>query len=184
VMVDAVAPFKWSRQDVAEKSDVDWLMEWVAVLEDMCGASLALSRDEVERLNPEDRLRRLHQQLVKIGYLPEGAGYAMIQRILDAFKADQQMEYEPESRQPIPVLLVRTVAEGSLAQMHPEWRAWKQSVDWGWSSCSSVPVTVETVPGTHLTLIREPYVVKVAEVIERFCNQSCPRPGSGAPRLQ
>jgi thioesterase domain-containing protein len=69
---------------------------------------------------------------------------------------------------PGPITLFRAQSEDALEFEHG---SFSQVHDMGWGSLSSLPLTIEHIPGYHDTLIVEPYVQLLAERLQLHIDQ-------------
>ena len=90
------------------------------------------------------------------GILPAGAGPAHVRGILNVARAQDGTAYAPAADQSLPLALFR--AEEKSDPNHPTVGPLIADPALGWSRFSGREVPVYMVPGSHLTLVREPNV--------------------------
>jgi thioesterase domain-containing protein len=136
-----------------DMDDVTLLMDIVAYVANLWHKEgLSVSRDELERLGPEERLDHVLGLLRGADFLPPGAGTTQLRRALAVYRANgfAVRSYQP-SPYPGGIRLFRA-AEAS-----------EPGSDLGWSRLAAGPVEVEPVPGHHLSLLAEPNVGQLAK---------------------
>jgi thioesterase domain-containing protein/acyl carrier protein len=135
------------------EDDVTLLMDIVAYVANLWHKEgLAVSREELERLGPEERLDHVLDLLRGADFLPPGAGTTQLRRALAVYRANglAVRSYQP-SLYPGGLRLFRA-AEAS-----------EPGSDLGWSKLAAGPVEIEPVPGHHLSLLAEPNVGELAK---------------------
>ena len=66
---------------------------------------------------------------------------------------------------PISISLIK--AENKECNQH-----FSLPADWGWETLTNKKVNITTVPGTHITMIVEPYAKQLAEMIHHSCTSN------------
>jgi amino acid adenylation domain-containing protein len=150
--------------------DARWLMDVAVYVRGLWGKDLGVTADGLRALPPEARLRRFAAALDAAGLLPAGAGLESLRRLLEVFKANclAARDYVP-GRYGGTLTLFRAAAaagdplEGAAApEAARAMAAFASDPAFGWGAHASRPVEVETVPGSHLTLLAEPHVAELA----------------------
>jgi amino acid adenylation domain-containing protein len=142
------------------QSDVDFLFDMALYVENLWGRELGLTREELERLAPDDRIERLAERLRAADFLPPGAGVDQLRRILRVYRANVESanHYTPRPFDGRVTLFkaaeLPPVSEGAGGML--------AEPDYGWGPLSAAPVDVHVVPGRHLTLLVEPNVEELA----------------------
>jgi amino acid adenylation domain-containing protein len=134
-----------------EPSRLDILLDVVHYVETLWNRPLGLTADDLEPLDPEARLDLLVERLRGADLLPPGAGEASIRRIVEVYAANTRA--------------VRGYVPGRYAGRVTLFQAGEQPNDLGWSEISDGPVEIHTVPATHLTMLAEPAVKRLAQQI-------------------
>ncbi|NEO29894.1 MAG: amino acid adenylation domain-containing protein [Symploca sp. SIO3C6] len=148
--------------------DTRWLTNIAHILEMLSGKNLDISSEAIKPLTPEEQLNYLKQQMETVNLLPPNSGIERLRGIVQTIKADELafMSYVPKGGYIGPITLFRTSKvyqdELDLFSKIPT------DSTWGWNQCSSQPVAVEVVPGTHTTMLAEPYVQVLAGKL-KFC---------------
>jgi thioesterase domain-containing protein len=136
-----------------EPSRLDILLDVARYVETLWNRPLGLAAEDLEPLDPEGRLDLLVQRLRAADLLPPEAGEAGIRRIVEVYAANTRA--------------VRAYAPGRWAGRVTVFRAGEDSDDLGWREISDGPVEVHTVPATHLTMLVEPAVARLAQQIRK-----------------
>jgi thioesterase domain-containing protein len=125
-------------------------------------AGLIVDTERLRRVAGDERLAYMVEQAIAAGMVPPDAGLATgveyLRRCLRVFKAGSEAAQRyipgPYSGR-IDILCAAEMPNGEP----------KPQDDGGWSRCCSVPIVVHSVPGNHQTVLREPNVGRVAEVL-------------------
>jgi thioesterase domain-containing protein len=149
-------PWPRSETDAPEADDADdvhWLLDIADYLERLWGVDLGLSAETLRMLSPEDQQRRFLQGLAKTPFAA-GAGPEPLSRLLRVFKTNVHAfrRYRP-TPYPGRITLFRPITEDLAAIADPTI---------GWGALTPFPVTLETVPGDHISALAEPHVAALA----------------------
>jgi amino acid adenylation domain-containing protein/non-ribosomal peptide synthase protein (TIGR01720 family) len=124
---------------------------------------LSFDQDEIRALDPDQRLASLVGQAIEAGIVPAGTGLEtaveFLRRSVNVFRAGAEaaFQYIPGTYAgPVTLLCAAEMPNGEP----------KPQGDGGWSR--HCPVTVSSVPGNHNTVLREPHVRTVAELLHRL----------------
>jgi thioesterase domain-containing protein len=137
-----------------ENDDALWLMEIADYLERLWGVQLGLTYETLRALSPEEQGARFLAGLKSTPF-SVGAGPEQLRRLLHVFKTNVRAfrRYQP-GPYPGRITLFRPaeVEENAAAAADPTL---------GWGAFSAV--TLETVPGDHISALAEPRVRTLAE---------------------
>ena len=124
---------------------------------------LKLTLEDIEGLRSEEQLAFVAHRLEEANLLPKEGGPGYLQGLLNTYKAHLQMHqrYVPQSFQPLTITLFR--ASEAMADQ-PDIAT---GYDLGWGRYSSQTVPVHYVPGDHLSMMTQPHVAKLAQVLSR-----------------
>ncbi len=139
----------------AMDDDVPWLLTIAEYVRGLRGVDPGVSREELAPLEPEARLRRFVERLRAAGIVHAGEdGLLQLRRLLAVYKTNSRiyMSYPPRPY-PGPITLLRAADAGFDPRL---------GIDLGWGRLTPRPVTVEEVPGDHITLLAEPNVAVLA----------------------
>nr|AQM37584.1 nonribosomal peptide synthetase [Myxococcus virescens] len=160
-MLDTVAPFPEATQPLSDGWDTaQWMAHLGGVMEGFFNVKLDLVLPELQAMDEAQRLRLFVTRLQAVAVLPEGAQPSHVQGILNVARAHDGLNYRPRRTQHVPLVVFR--AEDRSDPHRPELDALLEDDTLGWgrftrSDCASHPV-----PGTHLSLIRDPHAAVLA----------------------
>jgi thioesterase domain-containing protein len=154
ILMDSGSPLA----EVAERGPDGQILAILVLLAESVG--LALSEEDLLPLDTEGRLARVAADLVAAGVVPDPeAARAQLIRRIKVLKATGEAgrKHHPRAYSgPITYLRAESSETSSAVAGDPSR---------GWSHYSLQPVTVQPVPGDHYTLIQEPYVQTLADVL-------------------
>ena len=142
-----------------------WLTEIAKIVGHMFGKEIKISYDTLVSLKPEEQLEYLKQQLEVVPVLPTGAGLAQLRSLLEVFKVGYQVNYAPHKVYPNRITLFRSTEVVSHEFVNETVLKIAQDSTWGWSNLTAESVDVHFVPGDHHTMMTEPHVRVLAELL-------------------
>ncbi|MCJ9725610.1 SDR family NAD(P)-dependent oxidoreductase, partial [Agrobacterium sp. BETTINA12B] len=123
--------------------------------------------DRLEKLEHEERIRYLKDELQSLGLIDARADEGSIRGIFNVYKAAAAfgMNYDPPK---VPLrsslLLFRAIDSMPAGINLPEIR---QTPAWGWEDFSAAPVDCHDVPGDHFTCLSAEYAGEIARTLKR-----------------
>jgi amino acid adenylation domain-containing protein len=164
VVLNVPAPRAGRSEAIRDLDDATWVVKLGRLLEQASGQDLALSYEDIKLLDSESQLEHLRSRMLCAGFLPPEAGIAPVRGLVEVLKANGRIEYVPEDPARIPIAFLRA------EKFHPEYdfssaeypTAGERDETLGWGAYASRPVTVQSVPGDHITMLVEPNVERVA----------------------
>jgi amino acid adenylation domain-containing protein len=169
-LLDTLAPFPEATRPMGQDWDAaQWLVQIAAVMEGFFEVDVPLDLAALRAMPDEDRLAAFVTRLQAANILPAGARPSHVAGLLNVARAQDASGYRPRRGHHVPLAVFRAEEKGEAP--HPEVGALLADDTLGWNRFTSGPVASCRVPGTHLTLVREPHV----EVLAR---QLLPRLGS------
>ena len=122
----------------------------------------ALSTDELEKLAPEQQLGYVMEKGREAGVVPEGVDLPVIKRHYEVFKSNYQAlrNYVPKHYR----------GQAALFQAEECLIADEQEPARGWGKVVQ-DLELQSVPGNHYTIVREPHVKALAERLRDYCHQ-------------
>ncbi|KFE69484.1 non-ribosomal peptide synthetase [Hyalangium minutum] len=156
-LLDTLAPFPEATRPLGEGWDTaQWLVHLAGVMESFFNVKLGLELSEVRAMSDAERLESFVVRLQSAAVLPAGAQPSHVMGILNVTRALDAMNSQPRRRQPVPLAVFR--AEDRDGPTPPELEALFADDTLGWNRFMPGSSTAYRVPGSHLTLIREPHV--------------------------
>lgn len=143
----------------SEYTQTEVLVELVRVMELSTGASLQVDLDALRSASRAERLRLLHEGMIRVGLMPRRSSPAALQGLTRTFGTALRTTYRPERphRGRIGLVLARDTHlddAGNVrkqAQMLDGWRRWAPDlVAW-------------TTPADHFSVLRQPHVGALAD---------------------
>jgi thioesterase domain-containing protein len=174
ILLDTLAPPSGGDSRVLV-DDARLLAEIATTLERYAGVAPSVQSRDLERLTPDEQLRWVQERLVERGVLEDGGDVLRLDRMLAVSRASvvARARYSPE-RYSGALALVRCQdpTDDEVEDVEPELL---DDPTLGWSSlCSSV--SVSRVPGGHVSLMRQPAVGYIADLIANMVRDT----GAGA----
>jgi thioesterase domain-containing protein len=162
---DAYAPLATARNAYWQSwDDVDWLLAIAHNVGSFLGASLELTRADLEVRSPEDRLALMVTRIASRGSWLSDTAPERLRAYLNVYQANYKAVYAPAAEAlDVPITLFRsTEADAQDIEPSAEFARLRADPTWGWSHFSRFPVEVIDVPGTHLAMLLEPHVGPLA----------------------
>jgi thioesterase domain-containing protein len=169
-LLNIPAPLVRSAAPATDPGQARWIETIARAWEEVAGRCMAIRESDLESLNEEEQLERLRRAMIEADLLPPDADVNYIRGLVSVFRTNSLARYCPDEVLAVPITLFRA------SEFHPHFdfsAAEDANVPparstLGWRSLSTVPVTVHSVPGNHLTMLTIPHIGKVAEVL-RTC---------------
>jgi amino acid adenylation domain-containing protein len=155
-ILDTQAPVPGDKSVEVDLDDAEYLSRIAISIERFFGKSLSVSYEDLQPLDPDERLNYLLDQLKKINFFPPDAKPSQIRGFLQVAKANEQAYYVPKGIYSNRITLFRASEE------------FRDDPTMGWDQVSSEPVETYSVPGDHITMVTEPHVRVLAEKL-RAC---------------
>ncbi|XXF74928.1 amino acid adenylation domain-containing protein [Myxococcaceae bacterium GXIMD 01537] len=161
-LLDTVAPVPEATRPQGEDWDTaQWMVHLTGVMEGFFNVKVGLALADVRALSETERLQLFVSRLQAAALLPEGAQPSHVQGILNVARAHDGLNYRPRREQPVPLVVFRADDRSGLST--PELDALVADSTLGWSRFTRGPCTAYPVPGTHLTLLRDPHAAALAQ---------------------
>ena len=122
---------------------------------------LQLSTDELAKLDSDELLSYVLQRAIDAGVVPGDIQLAHARRLFEVFKINVQamQSYRPAASSMRVTLLKASEQEVADETM-------------GWGALTSGEIEIHRVPGSHFTIVREPYVRSLAEQLADCINRA------------
>jgi arthrofactin-type cyclic lipopeptide synthetase C len=138
-----------------EFSRTEAIMELVGLCEQSAQRSLEIDAQEIDRRDPGEQLELLSQRLSKVGLMPPRSRSTDLLGMVRTFERGLRTSYHPTGSYPDPVVLVMAedakYDEAAFEEAMSRWARWAPKL------------TVWRSPGNHMTMLRKPNVIALAE---------------------
>ena len=140
-------------------SRVECLVDLIETMELVSTKPFNLPAKVLEPLSDENQLLLLHERMVATGVLPNRSTVDSIRGMVRVFIANEHMEYWPKEKYQGEALLVNALdAKESKMERQKKYLRWK----------SHIPsLGYQESPGNHITLLDNPNIKVLAEIIEK-----------------
>jgi aspartate racemase len=155
-ILDTQAPVPGDIPIEVDLDDAEYLSRIAISIERFFGKSLSVSYEELQSLDPDERLNYLLERLKMINFFPPEAKPSQIRGFLQVAKANDQAYYVPKGVYRNRITLFRASEE------------FRDAPAMGWDKFSSESVETHDVPGDHVTMVTEPHVQVLAKKL-RAC---------------
>jgi len=142
------------------------------IIEDQLGKNLQIDPNILNSLTEEKQANYFKQQLEQVGFLPVNTDIKLVNALLEVCRVQIQINYIPENILLTPISLFQTESTFQHFQQQDSSELSKNSA-LGWSHFADGKVEIETVPGSHVSMLREPYVKILAEKLQQSIWQCC-----------
>jgi amino acid adenylation domain-containing protein len=167
-LLDVPAP-RLTNAEVRRGGDEDsvWLARLAGLLTEASGKDLGIGPAELRTLDTEAQLAYFKERMQAVGLLPPGAGVTQIRGLLGVFVANSKAHYSPCDVYPVRLALFKA------GEPHPEYD-YSDADDpdlssaestLGWGHLATDQVAVHVVPGNHITMMNEPNVRVLADLL-------------------
>ncbi|NEP54420.1 MAG: non-ribosomal peptide synthetase, partial [Moorea sp. SIO3C2] len=165
-LFDLPAPIPGRAPKQLDWDDTRWLTNIAYILEMLSGKNLGISYETLKPLTPLAQLNYLKQQMETVNLLPPNSGIDRVRGIVQTIKADELafMSYLPQAGYQGRITLFRTseVYQDELGMLDEI----PTDPTWGWNQFYTQPVEVHVIPGNHTTMLSEPHVKVLAELLK------------------
>lgn len=140
------------------------------------GKDLTLSAANLRALNPDERFKLLFKIMTENGLIEDETSQdiaeAYIRGIIKQTRArhNSVRRYKPQVFRG-KLTLIRCADRAEFEREIETWGVRTDETGYGWSSLSTESVEVYDIPGSHETMIQEPHVKDLAELILRSLEQ-------------
>jgi thioesterase domain-containing protein len=163
-VIDTPAPAGNPPRDTSDWDNARWILELSHRIGELLNPDLNVSLDDMRRLDTEAQYEYLKQALLRAGLFPGDAGSDHLRNIVRLFRAHSSISYRlPRNPLPVKVALLRTAAPHSESPFAGD-------PSWGWSRVAETEVHM--VPGEHLSCLRPPHVLTLAERLTACLDQA------------
>src|SRR3990167_543481 len=149
-----------------QRNDVEWLIGIKNVITEFTGLPIQVTPDKLYECPKNKRYQYYLQKLIEAHVVPPATNVKLIKTMIDVHRnASMAMKAYCPISYPISISLIK--AENKECNLH-----FSLPADWGWETLTNKKVNITTVPGTHITMIVEPYAKQLAEMIHHSCTSN------------
>ncbi|TAF08476.1 MAG: non-ribosomal peptide synthetase, partial [Nostocales cyanobacterium] len=164
-ILDTNAPINYGRGEEAD--DTTWLISIANSLQTAFAKDIEIDSVTLRSLAPSQQIKYVLEYLQMLDILPPNANTQYIENLLQAYKANNNIEYAPQQFTPIPITLFRA-SEMSAEEQAAFPSELLTDDTWGWTPFASQPVDVQFVPGNHITMMTPPHVQTLAAKLQQI----------------
>jgi arthrofactin-type cyclic lipopeptide synthetase C len=150
-----------SADTVREYSNVDLLVELIGMFEQVLGRSLGVERSDIDRLNEAEQRRLLHAKLLDAGLISRYSHIDVLVGPMRTFARALRTRFCPNGTYSGIVQLV--LVNDSRLEPEANLQRWYALAN-GWRRFAP-NLVVREMPGNHMTVLRQPFVGKLAQLI-------------------
>lgn len=150
--------------------DIRCITELDKVYSGTLGEHLDISPAKLGSLEPDQRVDYFLEQL-------QNGGRAMskdeLKRILRVYQANlgALSQYTPQLLVSTPITFFRATKYDPQFEFLPDPAMSETDPSWGWRPMSAKPFAINFVPGTHFTMLKEPHVMALVEMLTSCLNK-------------
>jgi thioesterase domain-containing protein/acyl carrier protein len=162
-IIDTAAPVPGPARDTSSWDNARWIAELASRIGQLLNPDLNVSAEALRELDPDAQFDRFKEALRGADLFPGDASSDHLRNVLELFKAHSQVRYcLPRDPLPVPIALLRTeTPPAGLPFLAPSW---------GWEAVAETEVHI--VPGEHLTALRSPHVLVLADRLTACLDQA------------
>jgi thioesterase domain-containing protein len=163
-IIDTAAPVAGPARDTRAWDNARWIAELASRIGQLLNPDLNVSAETLRTLSADAQFDRFKEALRAADLFPGDASSDHLRNVLELFKAHSQVRYRlPRDPLPVRVALLRTATPpADLPLAHDP--------SWGWEAVAETEVHI--VPGEHLTALRSPHVLVLADRLTACLDQA------------
>jgi thioesterase domain-containing protein/acyl carrier protein len=146
-----------------DASDAALTAQALRVLGHAYGREIVIEEEVLSGLAEEEQLHLIKPHLVELGLLREDAGLFMVRGLLNIFKSQFRMAYQPDGSRVEQVMFLQARERFDAAEQQVLDNALSQ-----WKLLSIRPLACATVPGDHISMLNQENARAVAEVLQAW----------------
>jgi|AntAceMinimDraft_12_1070368.scaffolds.fasta_scaffold00152_20 amino acid adenylation domain-containing protein len=167
VVLDTAAPGLRENEQMRHWSNEQWLLSVADNVGRVWDTDFGISLDDLASLSWSQQIAWLHRATVDHGILPPDSQENLVRGIVQVFRTQALIQYQPEPREMSPVTLIR--ARDRL----PEFlegipQALINDDAWGWQPFSQTDVQVHFVDGNHLNMVSRENAAALASQLQKY----------------
>ena len=162
-IIDTAAPVRGPARDTSAWDNARWIAELASRIGQLLNPDLNVSAEALRALDADAQFDRFKEALRGADLFPGDASSDHLRNVLELFKAHSQVRYRlPRDPLPVRIALLRTATPPPDLPF--------SAPSWGWESVAETEVHV--VPGEHLTALRSPHVLVLADRLTACLDQA------------
>ena len=165
LVMDVPAPYPAHRPANTDWNHTTWLSHFLSVLEESTGQRADFSKAELAEMRYGDQLRLCQQYMESVGVLPARSDIQEVYGIVEVFRHNSQVAYQPDVTHRMPISLLRAAEvqqayDYSQADDHPD----RSKSSLGWRNLAQ-SFDVRCVAGDHISMLSETNAPSLAAAI-------------------
>ncbi|MEJ2406195.1 MAG: amino acid adenylation domain-containing protein [Candidatus Thiodiazotropha sp.] len=170
-VMDTPAPGIASEQALAYTDDIELLTAISKLIERLFGKPTDIDLQTLEDLDPAQRMDYFSERIKKSGVLPFDLNSGQIRGLVQVFKATSQISYTPKCEHEIPITLFKSQLGNVDDDKTQRSSRIAESASWGWEAFCTGKISIDIIPGDHITMLSEPHVQTLAERLKSCLHQ-------------
>ncbi|WP_374090326.1 non-ribosomal peptide synthase/polyketide synthase [Methylomicrobium lacus] len=143
-----------------EASDEELIIQALELMGYAYGRDIPISESDLVGLAEEEQLHLIKPYLVELGVVGEDAGIFIVRGLLDIFKSQFRMAYQPDGSQIEQLLFIQALERAEAGEQQALDNAFSE-----WRQLSRRPVVHAHTPGDHISMLNHENARMVAEVL-------------------
>ncbi|MBF0396015.1 MAG: amino acid adenylation domain-containing protein [Desulfobacterales bacterium] len=149
--------------------DIDWLLSFIQLTENLFDVSLNIFRDDLKLLTDNQQIAYIEKKLYDNHVFPIGSS-AIFHKIFKVYKANCQTRYKPSDVIPTRLAFFRPSEAEKMINTSDLYH--DPLLDW--KGYSNGKIEIFYVAGNHISMLNDPHVKLLAELLEKFIKQFIP----------
>lgn len=162
VILDQPIPSFIGKEKTYGDDKLQYLLRFLKQVQDFNNIEIEISRSELEGQSFSNQCKKIHREFTKKGLLSDEIHGSDFEKFLNMQKAQSQAatEYQPQ------------IYIGNVLLIRASNSHWKKVLDpsLGWSAIAQ-NLTVQSVPGTHISMMQKPEISKIAIEIDTWISK-------------
>jgi amino acid adenylation domain-containing protein len=162
-----------------EASDAALIVQAISALGHVYDQELVIDEDALDGLPEDEQLHLIKPHLVKLGVVREDSSVFMVRGLMNIFKVQLRMAYQPDGDQIEQLLFIQALERLDAAELPAMEIALNQ-----WKRFSRRPLVRITVPGDHISMLNQENTRVVAEILRAWMAPEETGPASHGERKE
>ena len=164
IVLDTAAPGPRANEQMRDWTDEQWLMSVADNVARVWDTDFGMNHDDLASLSWAQQIAWLHRATIDHGILPANSRENLVRGIVQVFRTQALIQYQPPPQGSSAVTLVRA-RELLPAFLEGIPEALTRDPAWGWGSYSTSEVVPHFVDGNHLNMVASNHAQTLASVI-------------------